>query len=159
MLRSDISWSFSAQDARRPWLTNNDRWFFLQMISMVSSILKVRGLSSLKRWCVGIGPAFVVIGVGSHWVRDGARPQIETNARADPADEHREPLWARAITANYSSSALRRSIKRRQIHGQRRGPPSQGWCDFCITTRPLPPSLFVVPTIASNCLYASSTFG
>jgi hypothetical protein len=58
----------------RPWLTNSDRWFFLQMYRWFLSILRVVRLSSLKRWCVGIGPVFDVIGVGSHW------------------DEHREPV-------------------------------------------------------------------
>jgi len=43
-------------------VTNNDRWFLVQVYRWFPSILSLR-LSDMKRWCGGIGPAFVVIGV------------------------------------------------------------------------------------------------
>src|SRR5450759_1657019 len=70
----------------RAHLTNNDRWFFVQMY----------------RWCVGIGPACAVIGAGNRARGEGARKS--TSGR-----------WAwricfgvrRASTANCSSLDLR----------------------------------------------------
>jgi hypothetical protein len=74
----------------RAHLTNNDRWFFIQMYRWFPSILEV---------LVIIRPETLV-----HWHRagfrcywrwksrpPGGRPQIETDLRADPADEHRKP--------------------------------------------------------------------
>src|SRR5258707_14734821 len=60
----------------RPWLTNNDRWFFLQMYRWFPSILKVWRWKSLGR--------------------GGRPPDRDGIARADPADEHREPTLGRA---------------------------------------------------------------
>jgi hypothetical protein len=104
----------------RPWLTNNDRWFFLQMYRWFPSILKVvriiqpetpvrwhrAGFRCYWRW-KSLGR------VGRPQNRDGI-------ARADPADEHREPTLGRAAHPRRITQArlCRRSIKRRQIHGQ-----------------------------------------
>ena len=65
----------------RPWLTNNDRWFFLQMYRWFPSILKVVRIiqpETLVRWH---RPAFVVIGVGSHWDGEGGRRSRRNCAR------------------------------------------------------------------------------
>jgi hypothetical protein len=53
--------------------TNNDRWFLVQMYRWFPSILKVVTIVHLKRWCGGIGPAFVAIGVGNRTRGEGAR--------------------------------------------------------------------------------------
>ena len=47
-------------------LTNNDRWFFIQLYRWFPSILSVLTIPGPRRWCVGIEPAFVATGVGSH---------------------------------------------------------------------------------------------
>ena len=54
-------------------LTNNDRWFFVQMYRWLPSILKVVTIIEPGRWCVGIGPAFAATGVGSRARWEGAR--------------------------------------------------------------------------------------
>ena len=49
-------------------LTNNDRWFFIRLYRWFPAILQVLAIirpETLVRWCVGIGPAFATIGVGS----------------------------------------------------------------------------------------------
>jgi hypothetical protein len=53
-------------------LTNHDRWFFVQLYRWFPSILRVLTIIRPRRSCVGIGPAFVAIGVGSraHWEGD-----------------------------------------------------------------------------------------
>src|SRR5450759_4963405 len=53
----------------RAWLTNNDRWFFIQMYAGFHRSCRSSRSSVPRRWCVGIGPAFATIGVGSraHW--------------------------------------------------------------------------------------------
>jgi hypothetical protein len=55
----------------RARLTNNDRWFLVQIYRWFPSILL--RLSDLKHWCGGIGPAFVVIGIGNRTRGEGAR--------------------------------------------------------------------------------------
>src|SRR5260370_36194227 len=53
-------------------LTNNDRWFFIQLYCWFPSILKVLTIIQPEPSCVGIGPAFAAEGVGSraHWEGD-----------------------------------------------------------------------------------------
>src|ERR1700737_847234 len=65
----------------RPWLTNNDRWFFLQMYRWFPSILKVVRIiqpETLVRWHRA--------GFRRYWrwksFGRGGRPQIETELRA-----------------------------------------------------------------------------
>jgi hypothetical protein len=53
--------------------TNNDRWFLVRMYRWFPSTLKVVTIVNLKRWCGGIGPAFVAIGVGNRTRGEGAR--------------------------------------------------------------------------------------
>src|SRR3981189_3097173 len=50
--------------------TNNDRWFLVQMYRWFPPILKV---VTIVRWCGGVGPAFVAIGVGNRTRGEGAR--------------------------------------------------------------------------------------
>ena len=104
----------------RPRLTNHDRWFFIQIYRWFPSILQV--LTNIRpetliRWHRA--------GFHCYWrwksLRRGGRPPIETELRgADPADEHREPTLGRAAHSRRTAQArlCRRSIKRREIHGQ-----------------------------------------
>src|SRR5450631_957753 len=55
-------------------LTNNDRWFFVQLYRWFPSILQVLTQSSdPRRSCVGTGPAFAATGVGSRARWEGDR--------------------------------------------------------------------------------------
>src|ERR1700687_4940123 len=75
----------------RPWLTNNDRWFFLQMYRWFPSILKVvRIAGALASGRLSLLFALEVIGTGRAAADRGGI------AGADPADEHREPTLGRA---------------------------------------------------------------
>ncbi len=57
----------------RAHLTNDDRWFLVQMYRWFPLILEVVTIVNLKRWCDGIGPAFVAFGVGNRTRGEGAR--------------------------------------------------------------------------------------
>src|SRR6267143_1317941 len=70
-------------------LTNNDRWFFVQLYRWFPSILQVLTIirpETLVRWHGA--------GFRCYWRWKsrplGGRPQIERAARIDPADERRE---------------------------------------------------------------------
>ena len=62
----------------RARLTNNDRWFFVQLYRWFPSTLPVL---NPKRWCVGIGPAFAAIGVGNPVDGEGDRRSRQNCAR------------------------------------------------------------------------------
>ena len=57
----------------RAYLTNNDRWFLVQMYRWFPLILEVVTIVRPKRWYIGIGPAFVAFGVGNRTRGEGAR--------------------------------------------------------------------------------------
>ena len=63
----------------RPRLTNNDRWFYVQLYRWFPSILPVLMICDPKRWYVGIGPAFA--GVGNHVDEEGDRRSRRNCAR------------------------------------------------------------------------------
>jgi hypothetical protein len=77
----------------RVWLTNNDRWFLIQLYRWFPSILQVLtiiGPETLVRWHRA--------GFGSYWRWKsrprGGRPQIETDLRALNRQMSMEnPLW------------------------------------------------------------------
>jgi len=103
----------------RPWLRNNDRWFFLQMYRWFPSILKVVRIiqpETLVHWHRA--------GFRCYWrwksLGRGGRPQIETELRALIRRMSIEnPLWGAAHPRRITQARpCRRSIKRRQIHGQ-----------------------------------------
>jgi hypothetical protein len=89
----------------RPWLTNNDRWFFLQMYRWFPSILKVVMIiqpETLVRWHRA--------GFRCYWrwksLGRGGQPQIETELRALIRRMSIEnPLWG-APRIHGESSAL-----------------------------------------------------
>src|SRR5512135_3353055 len=64
----------------RARLTNNDRWFFIQLYRWFPSILKVLTKSNPRPSCVGIVPAFAAIGVGSHARGEGDRKSRRISA-------------------------------------------------------------------------------
>ena len=64
----------------RAHLTNNDRWFFVQLYRWFPSILQVLMIILPRRWCVGIGPAFAAIGAGNRIAGEGDRKSIQNGA-------------------------------------------------------------------------------
>src|SRR5277367_3300805 len=54
-------------------LTNNDRWFLIQLYRWFPSILKVSQSSGPRHSCVGTESAFAATGVGSRSHREGDR--------------------------------------------------------------------------------------
>src|SRR5258705_7223106 len=65
----------------RAHLTNNDRWFFIQMYRWFPSILEVLVIIRPETLCIGIGQAFAIIGAGSRALREGGRRSRRTCAR------------------------------------------------------------------------------
>jgi hypothetical protein len=62
-------------------LTNNDRWFFIQLYRWFPSILPVLTIIRPEtRSCDGIGPAFAPTGIGSRASREGGRKSRRTSA-------------------------------------------------------------------------------
>src|SRR6202045_1269811 len=142
----------------RARLTNNDRWFLVQLYRWFPSILQVLMIirpETLVRWHRA--------GFRRYWRwkshRRGGRPPIEAELRA---------LIRQMITENLLWGAPR-------IHGEllklgfevaqssvakymvkRRGPPSQGWRTFLRNHAPevAAMDLFIVPTIGFDLLYA-----
>jgi len=146
MQRSGNNWIVLRRKVRgRAQLTNSDRWFFVQ----------------LYRW-FPIDPT----GFHSHPPRDPgalasgrlssllaleiaaarrATADHDRIARANQANEHREfALGCAASTANWLKlgfSVAQSSVAKYMV--KRRGPPSQGWGTFCVTTRRTsPPWIF-----------------
>ena len=86
-------------------LTNNDRWFFIQLYRWFPSILQVLTIirpETLVRWHRA--------GFRCYWRWKsrslGGRPQIETALRVlIPADEHREPALGSAAHPRRTAQA------------------------------------------------------
>jgi hypothetical protein len=62
-------------------LTNNDRWFFIQLYRWFPSILKVLTIVQPKTLVRCIGPGFAVIGVGSRARGEGDLRSRATSVR------------------------------------------------------------------------------
>src|SRR3979409_1313629 len=141
----------------RARLTNNDRWFFVQMYRWFPSILKVVTIvqpETLVSWHRA--------GFRRYWRwksrRRGGRPQIEIELRALIRQMSTEnQLWGaprihgELLKLGFSvaqSSAAKYMVKRR-------GPPSQGWKTFLRNHAPdiAAMDLLVVPTIGFKLLY------
>src|SRR6202035_82278 len=116
----------------RARLTNNDRWFFVQMYRCFPSILKVVTIvqpETLVRWHRA--------GFRCYWRwksrPQGGRPQIDTELRALIRQMSTEnQLWGaprihgellKLVLEVAQSSVAKYMVKRR-------GPPSQGWRTF-----------------------------
>ena len=139
-------------------LTNNDRWFFVQLYRWFPSILEVVTIiqpETLLRWHRA--------GFRRYWRwksrrRDG-RPQIRAELRALIRQMSGEnPLWGAPrihgellkLGFEVSQSTVAKYMVRRW------GPPSQGWRTFLRNHAPhiAAMDLFVVPTISFDLLYA-----
>ena len=141
----------------RARLSNNDRWFFVQLYRWFPSILKVLTIvqpETLVRWHRD--------GFRCYWRwksrRRGGRSQIETELRALIRQMCLEnQLWG-APRIHGELLKLGFSVAQSSVAGymvKRRGPPSQGWRTFLRNHAPdiAAMDLFVVPTIGFKLLY------
>ena len=137
----------------RVWITNHDRWFFVQLYRWFPSILSVLTVirpETLVRWHRA--------GFRSYWRwksrSSGGRPQIDAELRVLIRRMSMDnPLWGaprihgELLKLGFEiaqSSVAKYMVKRRE-------PPSQGWRTFL---RNYAMDFFVVPTIGFDLLYA-----
>src|ERR1700680_1395293 len=139
-------------------LTNNDRWFFIQLYRWCPSILRVLTIirpETLVRWHRA--------GFRCYWRwksrRRGGRPQIDTELRALIRLMSLEnPLWGapriHGELLKLGFAVAQSSVAKYMV--KRRGPPSQGWRTFLRNHAQdiAAMDLFVVPTIGFDLLYA-----
>jgi hypothetical protein len=139
-------------------LTNNDRWFLIQLYRWFPSILQVLTIvqpETIVRWHRA--------GFRCYWrwksLRRGGRPQIETDLRALIRQMSMEnPLWGapriHGELLKLGFDVAQSSVAKYMV--KRRGPPSQGWRTFLRNHAPdiAAMDLFVVPTIGFDLLYA-----
>jgi hypothetical protein len=141
----------------RARLTNNDRWFFVQ----------------LYRWFPSTLPALVIVrpetllrwhraGFRRYWrwksCRRGGRPPIEAELRALIRQMSTEnPLWGapriHGELLKLGFEVAQSSVAKYMVRQRR--PPSQGWRTFLHNAQDIAAmDLFVVPTIGFDLLYA-----
>src|SRR5271167_126787 len=142
----------------RVWLTNNDRWFFIQLYRWFPSILQVLTIirpETLVRWHRA--------GFRCYWRWKsrplGGRPQIDTELRALIRRMGMEnPLWGapriHGELLKLGFEVAQSSVAKYMV--KRHGPPSQGWRTFLCNHAPATAAmdLFVVPTNGFDLLYA-----
>ena len=142
----------------RAHLTNNDRWFFIQMYRWFPSILAILVIirpETLVRWHRA--------GFRHYWRwksrSPGGRPQIETDLRALIRRMSVEnPLWGapriHGELLKLGFEVAQSSVAKYMV--KRRGPPSQEWRTFLRNHAPdiAAMDFFVVPTIGFDLLYA-----
>src|SRR5437016_7574526 len=147
----------------RPRLTNNDRWFLIQLYRWFPSILQVLTIirpETLVRWHRA--------GFRCYWRwksrPQGGRPQIDTELRVLIRRMSVEnPLWGapriHGELLKLGFEVAQSSVAKYMV--KRRGPPSQGWRTFLRNHAPdiAAMDLFVVPTIGSICSMPSSSSG
>jgi transposase InsO family protein len=139
-------------------LTNNDRWFLIQLYRWFPSILQVLTI---------VQPETIVrrhrAGVRWYWRWKsrprGGRSQIETGLRELIGRMSIEnPLWGapriHGELLKLGFEVAQASVAKYMV--KRRGPPSQGWRTFVRNHAPniAAMDLFVVPTIGFELLYA-----
>jgi transposase InsO family protein len=141
----------------RARLTNNDRWFFVQMHRCFPSILNVVTIVQPEtpvRWHRA--------GFCRYWRwksnSRGGRPRIETELRALIRQMSTEnQLWGapriHGELLKLGFSVAQSTVAKYMV--KRRGPPSQGWRTFLRNHAPdiAAMDLFVVPTIGFRLLY------
>ncbi len=139
-------------------LTNNDRWFFIQLYRWCPSILQVLTIirpETLVRWHRA--------GFRCYWRWKsrslGGRPQIETDLRAlIQRMSVQNPLWGapriHGELLKLGFEVAQSSVAKYMIMW--RGPPGQEWRTFLRNHAPdiAAMDLFVVPTIGFDLLYA-----
>jgi len=142
----------------RVWLTNHDRWFFIQLYRWFPSILQAFTIirpETLLRWHRA--------GFRFYWRWKsrplGGRPPIDMELRVLIRRMSLEnPLWgAPRIHGELLKLGLevaQSSVAKYMV--KRRGSPSQGWRTFLCNHAPdiAAMDLFVVPTIGFDLLYA-----
>jgi transposase InsO family protein len=140
----------------RARLTNNDRWFFIQMYRWFPSILKIVTIvqpESLVRWHRA--------GFRRYWRwksnSRGGRPRIEMELRALIRLMSTEnQLWGapriHGELLKLGFSVAQSTVAKYMV--KRRGPPSQGWRTFLRNHAPVITAmdLFVIPTIGFKLL-------
>jgi transposase InsO family protein len=141
----------------RARLTNNDRWFFVQLYRWFPSILPALMIirpDTLVRWHRA--------GFRGYWrwksCRRGGRPPIEAELRALIRQMSRENLlWGgpriHGELLKLGFELAQSSVAKYMV--KHRGPPSQGWRTFLRNHAPdiAAMDLFVVPTIGFRMLY------
>jgi transposase InsO family protein len=141
----------------RAHLTNNDRWFFVQMYRWFPSILKVVTIiepETLVRWHRA--------GFRRYWRwksrSRGGRPQIDVELRMLIRRMSIENLpWGapriHGELLKLGFEAAQSTVAKYMV--KRRGPPSQGWRTFLRNHAPdiAAMDLFVVPTIGFKLVY------
>ena len=139
-------------------LTNNDRWFFIQLYRWFPSVLKVITVirpDTLVRWHRA--------GFRRYWRWKsrslGGRPQIDTNLQALIRQMSIEnPLWGapriHGELLKLGIEVAQSSVAKYMV--KRSGPPSQGWGTFLRNHAPdiAAMDLFIAPTIDFGLLYA-----
>ena len=139
-------------------LTDNDRWFFVQLYRWFPSILTVLTIiqpETLVRWHRA--------GFRRYWRwksrSRGGRPQIDADLRALIRRMSIEnPLWGapriHGELLKLGFEVAQSSVAKYMV--KRGGPPSQGWRTFLRNHAPdiAAMDLFVVPTIGFDLLYA-----
>ena len=139
-------------------LTNNDRWFFIQLYRWFPSILQVLTIvrpETLVQWHRA--------GFRFYWRWKsrprGGRPQIEADLRVLIRRMSIEnPLWGapriHGELLKLGFEVAQSSVAKYMV--KRRGPPSQGWKIFLRNHAPdmAAMDLFIVPTIGFDLLYA-----
>src|SRR6266571_1779898 len=138
-------------------LTNNDRWFFIQLYRWFPAILEVLTIirpETLVRWHRA--------GFRRYWRwksnSRGGRPQIEIELRALIRQMSTEnQLWGapriHGELLKLGFSVAQSTVAKYMV--RRRGPPIQGWRTFLRNHAPdiAAMDLFVVPTIGFKLLY------
>ena len=138
-------------------LTNNDRWFFIQLYRWFPSILTALTIirpETLVRWHRA--------GFRRYWRWKsrplGGRPQIENDLRALIRRISTDnPLWGapriHGELLKLGFEVAQSSVAKYMV--KRWGPPSQGWRTFLRNHAPdiAAMDLFVVPTISFDLLY------
>jgi transposase InsO family protein len=141
----------------RARLTNNDRWFFVQMYRWFPSILQVLTIvrpETLVRWHK--------VGFRCYWRskshRRGGRPQIAMELRRLIRLMSMEnPLWGapriHGELLKLGFEVAQSSVAKYMV--KHHGPPSLGWKTFLRNHAPdiVAMDLFVVPTIGFKLLY------
>ena len=138
-------------------LTNNDRWFFIQLYRWFPSILQVLAVvrpETLVQWHRA--------GFRRYWRWKsrsvGGRPPIETDLRVLIRRMNVEnPLWGapriHGELLKLGFEVAQSTVAKYMV--KRRGPPSQGWRTFLRNHAPdvAAIDMFVVPTIGFKLLY------
>ena len=141
----------------RARLTNNDRWFFIQLYRWLPSILPVLTIirpETLGRWHRA--------GFRCYWrwksrSREGGRRRSDLRALIRRMSIE-NPLWGapriHGELLKLGFEVAQSSVAKYMV--KRRGPPSQGWRTFLRNHAPdiAAMDLFIAPTISFDLLYA-----